>query len=439
MSLPKTRINFLIFSFLILLIVSLSVAPQTTTAVSAQVNTKELTNSSSVNEVLAVDQTAASNTSAPSIAWSKVYQDVPASGTVILQTKDGGYLLLCTKLGDSFFSLLKTDPIGTEMWHKTYPAEVSVYRQTVIETADGGYAVAATYQNSFLLLKIDESGNQQWNKTYSELGDCSARVIIQTKDGGYALSGTIINQSAPLGSNSVTWLVKTDEKGNSEWDKTLGLGLPKSIVQTTDGGYAIANDFYFTLVRLNSEGSLEWNSTYVSRDKNEVYTLVQTDDGGFALSGYIWQRIDGGNPYMGLVKTDASGNQQWVQYYGIGVADSMTKTADGGFVLADGNHLIKVQANGTMQWQTDIGGRSVIQTQDGGFALASLQSSNPLAEITKLNRDPSLPSPTTAPPTPNTSPSPTIPELTPWAFLALAVVVCFVVVVLKRRLRVTRN
>jgi hypothetical protein len=48
----------------------------------------------------------------------------------------------------------------------------------------------------------------------------------------------------------------------------------------------------------------------------------------------------------------------------------MIKTADGGFALADLNQhrLIKIDADGSEQWEIDSGGY-VIQTTDGGYAL----------------------------------------------------------------------
>jgi hypothetical protein len=282
----------------------------------------------------------------PQQQWSKPYPDIGGYGRWILQTKDGGYLLLCANYGDSVFSLLKTDSSGNPKWNQSYSVEISGYSQNVIQTSDGGYAVAATYQKQFFLLKIDELGNQQWNKSYTVPGSSHARAIIQTQDGGYAFLGTGTQQATPPESSVVAWLVKTDSEGNVEWTQNLGTNSPKSLVQTSDGGYAVAKDFYFNLVKLDSNGMQEWSRTYVDRDKNEVSSVVQTSDGGFALAGYMWRRIDGGNVYAALVKTDADGIVEWVQYYGVGLADSMVKTVDGGFALAGSGRLVKADANG---------------------------------------------------------------------------------------------
>jgi hypothetical protein len=361
---------------------------------------------------------------APQQQWSKPYPDITGYDRWILQTTDGGYLLLWANYGDSVFSLLKTDSSGNPQWNQSYSVEISGYSQNVIQTSDGGYAVAATYQNSFLFLKIDELGNQQWNKTYTVPGSGHARAIIQTRDEGYALLGTGTQPATPPESSVVAWLVKTDYQGNEEWKQNLGTNSPKSLVQTSDGGYAVAKDFLFDLVKLDSNGKQEWSRTYVDRDKNEVSSVVQTSDGGFALAGYMWRRIDGGNTYAALVKTDANGVAQWVQYYGVGFADSMIKTADGGFALACNGRLVKADVNGSEQWEILSGASCVVQTTDGGYALSAaveIDGAEWGAGLTKLDRDPSLP----PAPTPTASPTST-PENNPSEFIAVGVAVAAV-------------
>ena len=349
----------------------------------------------------------------PQQQWSKTYPDIGGYGRWILQTSDGGYLLLYANYGDSVFSLLKTDSSGKTQWNQSYDVEISGYSQNVIQTSDGGYAVAATYQKQFFLLKIDKSGNQQWNKSYAVTGSSHARAIIQTHDGGYALLGTGTQQATPPESSVVAWLVKTDSEGNVEWTQNLGTNSPKSLVQTSDGGYAIAKDFYFNLVKLDSNGMQEWSRTYVDRDKNEVSSVVQTSDGGFALAGYMWRRIDGGNTYAALVKTDADGIAEWVQYYGVGLVDSMIKTEDGGFALAGSGRLVKADANGSEQWEIRSGASYVVQTADGGYALSGAVKINDIEwgfGLTNLDRDPVLtPASPTPTPTPTEEPQQTVP------------------------------
>ena len=104
-------------------------------------------------------------------------------------------------------------------------------------------------------------------QTYGGIGTEGARSLVQTSDGGYALAGTTI----PYGSGSGDfWLVKTDASGNMQWNKTYGgtyYEQASALVQTIDGGYALtgytdsfgAGGADVWLVRVNlSVNGLSW-------------------------------------------------------------------------------------------------------------------------------------------------------------------------------------
>jgi hypothetical protein len=97
---------------------------------------------------------------------------------------------------------------SSSQWSKEYTNLTGLGR-CVIQTSDGGYAVAGVSNKEFLLLKVTASGEIQWSKTY---GDGLANCVVQASDGGFVLAG-----------NSTEFnLVKTDENGNVEWKKTYG-------------------------------------------------------------------------------------------------------------------------------------------------------------------------------------------------------------------------
>jgi len=133
-------------------------------------------------------------------------------------------------------------------WNRTYGGANDDVGNSVISTSDGGYALAgytysygAGYQD-FWLVKTDASGNAQWNKTYGGTYAEEARSIVQTSDGGYALVGWTDSFGAGL---SDAYLVKTDALGNAQWSRTYGEAnyeQGSSIVETSDGGYALAGD-----------------------------------------------------------------------------------------------------------------------------------------------------------------------------------------------------
>ena len=65
-------------------------------------------------------------------------------------------------------------------------------------------------EDDFWLIKTDEDGNMQWNRTYGGTGSDIASSLIETSDGGYAIAGYTFSFAA---GNSDLWLVKTDEQG----------------------------------------------------------------------------------------------------------------------------------------------------------------------------------------------------------------------------------
>ncbi|HZK60595.1 MAG TPA: hypothetical protein VFC41_00875, partial [Anaerovoracaceae bacterium] len=67
----------------------------------------------------------------------------------------------------------------------------------------------------------------EWRKTYEGL---QANSVIQTSDGGYAIAG------AASSSGGAT-LIKTDSSGNVQWERALGNAV--SLAQTSDSGYIL--------------------------------------------------------------------------------------------------------------------------------------------------------------------------------------------------------
>jgi hypothetical protein len=145
-----------------------------------------------------------------------------------------------------------------------------------------------------------------------------------------------------------------------------------SLVVTSDGGFALAGSTStpsdqpikptdLWLVKTDPYEVAEWNQTYGRTGYDVVYSLVAASDGGFALAGYT-------DPYgaeyedFWLVKTDMYGNMEWSQTYGgagFDSAYSLVETSDGGFALAgyttsfgagDADFwLVKTDANGNLE------------------------------------------------------------------------------------------
>ena len=178
-------------------------------------------------------------------------------------------------------------------WNKTYGGTSYDWAYALVQTSDGGYALAGRTASfgaggdDFWLVKTDSAGNMQWNKTYGGTNDDMAFALVQTSDGGYALAG----YTTSFGAGGLDfWLVKTDSAGNMQWNKTYGgtnNDMAFALVQTSDGGYALAGytaslasglDFWLvkltpTTIYINPDGSIYPSTAPIQQNAN-VYTFT---------------------------------------------------------------------------------------------------------------------------------------------------------------------
>ncbi len=238
---------------------------------------------------------------------------------------------------------------GTE-WMKAFGGSSLDFGEVVQQTTDGGYIIAGATgsygagSRDVYLLKADASGNKEWEKTFGGSGWDFAYSVEQTMDGGYIIAGTTGSYGA--GSYDV-YLIKTDASENKEWEKTFGgsgWDNAYSVQQTTDGGYIIAGttdsygagleDVY--LIKTDASGNKEWEKTIGGGSSDFAYSVQQTTGGGYIIAGAT-DSYGAGSRDVYLIKTDASGNEEWEKTIGgssSDFADSVEQTTDGGYIIA---------------------------------------------------------------------------------------------------------
>jgi len=192
--------------------------------------------------------------------------------------------------------------------------------QFLIQTSDGGYAIAGTTTSfgarewDVYVVKLDATGNLQWTKTIGGPESEWGKSLIQTSDGGYAIAGAI---SISAGDKDV-YVIKLDAKGNLQWTKTIGGEKNdggRSLIQTSDGGYAIAGyttsfgagDCDVYVVKLDANGKLQWTKTIGGPDSEEGVYLIQTSDGGYAIAGTT-RSFGAGETDVYFIKLDKNGD-----------------------------------------------------------------------------------------------------------------------------------
>lgn len=291
------------------------------------------------------------------VEWQQFLPGI--SGESVVQTSDGGFLVLgrnATIAIDEdwdeprYFNtthlLAKTDGNGNLMWMKCLPLNESHSLYTLIETSDGGYVLGGTkdinlpwsmggvldfvsLMPQLFLLKIDSLGNIQWSGVYQNYDGVdsgqrtSFKSLIQTSDGGFALAGGYLYMDrVPR-----IWFVKTDSSGNREWSKTISgvdnAGSVADFRQTSDGGYMIISSYYMfagryvEAIKLDADGDTQWVKQYSELESNSasVYCATVTNDEKYLMCGTMQSEPHSDDYVTFLVKIDNFGDIVWETTY----------------------------------------------------------------------------------------------------------------------------
>jgi len=259
---------------------------------------------------------------------------------------------------------------------KTYGGSGYDIGYSVQQITDGGYILAGRKDPSGIrgsnlwLIKTDTEGNEIWNKQFGGSGYEWAQSVQQTTDGGYIITG--LTTSFGNGRGDI-WLIKTDSDGMEEWNKTFGGNSPEigySVQQTTDGGYIITGNtssfgsglIDIWLIKTDSQGIEEWNKSFGGKDMDQSKAVLQTRDGGYIILGETELAGNYGRDYW-LIKTDSEGNKVWSQTFDkneLDIGRDIKQSFDDGFIIVGETWsfengrwnvwLIKTNSIGNMEW-----------------------------------------------------------------------------------------
>ena len=280
---------------------------------------------------------------------------------------------------------------------KTFGGSKNESGQSVISTTDGGYAVLGFTQSNdgdiinkiddsydYWLLKFDQNNILQWQKTYGGSDDDRGSKIIQTADGGFAIIGYSKSNDGDVSENSGFndfWISKLDSLGNIIWEKTFGFaGVDNgiSVIQTNDGGYLLT-------------GVLDVSSS-----------------GGLGNSRTSFTKAHEGGAYW-VIKLNSSGNKEWSKYYGGSFTDTpydAIQMDDNGYIIVGSSDsddvdinankgsydfwIIKISQIGTLIWEKSYGGseideaRGIVKSGDGNYLIVGDTRSSNL-DVSKNN------------------------------------------------------
>ncbi|TKK68489.1 T9SS type A sorting domain-containing protein [Ilyomonas limi] len=258
----------------------------------------------------------------------------------------------------------------------------------------GGYSSSNTSRQKsedcrgatdYWIVKLDNTGKYEWDKTIGGSSFDKLSAISLTSDGGYILCG---DSNSPASGEKTEdsygftdyWIVKLDANRNVQWDKTIGgeyIDDATSLITTTDGGYLAggwstsapsgnktaaffgSNDYW--IVKLDNAGNIQWDKSYGGSESDLLTNLMQASDGGYVLAGYSYSSVSGNKTQI-----NRGADDYWV---------------------------VKTNASGIIQWNTTVGGDSydevadIVEGQNGSIIVGGSSKSNASGDKTQDNHD----------------------------------------------------
>ena len=393
------------------------------------------------------------------IEWQKSYGgNAGDQAFSIKHTFDNGYIIAgrsnsgdgdrTIAKGYNDYWIVKLSTEGELEWQKSYGGSWDDNANSIFNTIDGGYIVAGTSASKdgditlskgngdYWVVKLTYNGELEWQKSYGGSLNDEANSIIQTSDGGYIVAGTSASEDGDITLYKRTydyWIVKLSTEGELEWQKSYGgngSDMANSIIQTRDGGYIVAgnsdsNDGDLTLpkgstdywiVKLSLDGELEWQKSYGGSQEDVANSIIQTSDGGYIVAGKS-NSADGditdprGLYDYWIVKLSTDGELEWQKSYGSFISDdpsSLIQTIDGGYIIVGNTEgsgrdvtifkgsndywIVKLRTDGELEWQKSYGGSkidiasSIIQNLNGSYVIAG-SSNSENGDITSPKRN----------------------------------------------------
>ncbi len=303
-----------------------------------------------------------------------------------MKVNEGEYFYYNKTIGGKEYTIIESK-VDAMFSGSTYDI---VQLRPFYQYSDGSTIIEPDFVSTNLNPKIKETPYEEWNRSFGGIyGRFADNVwsVQQTSDDGYILLGKIAQSP---------WaeLIKIDEKGNEQWNKTFGdFGYMPSGLHFHDGGYIFVGFRQIErspamLVKTDVNGNQQWSRKFGGTGDHSVYSVQNTLDGGYILAGVKSRDAI-------LVKTDSNGSEQWSKTFGLDgiiTPSYVRETPDGGYILIvdilwdehlhdnirrmDTVLLLKTDSKGIEQWNRTFGGSdinriySVQNTLDGGYILA---------------------------------------------------------------------
>ncbi len=276
-------------------------------------------------------------------------------------------------------TLIVTTPVFP--WARSFGGTQDDAPAAAAVSADGGHLLIGRSGSfgsgpaSLWVLKTDQYGIPAWEKSFTGTKEESGAAVAATDDGGSLLAGSTSSFGAGLDD---LWLLKLDSDGAIEWEKSYGgpdRDWTESLAATSDGGFIVAgttssfglgaSDIW--ILKINADGSIGWQKTYGGSYDDYARTVCQTSDGGFVVAGETTD-FGAGQSDIWILKLDQGGIIEWEKTYGgwdFDHVSALITTPDDGYALVGSTSsfgagssdlwMLKLGYAGEIEWQKTYG------------------------------------------------------------------------------------
>lgn len=315
--------------------------------------------------------------------------------------------------GEKDIMLLKTDLNGTILWAKTIGGQKNEVAKAIKKTTDGGFIIVGSTSSyvditsdssNCYVIKINNLGNVEWTRSIGLSNAEYANDVIETYDNKFVVVGA--TKSIGPGNWDV-YLFELNSSGSLMWSYAIGSSeddIGNSLVQTNSNGFIIVGSTtgFSTvgqipyIIKTSEQGVLQ-NPSYTfdlntsfSTSKRYFTKIINGYSNNYVITGSIGLGSIGDAQHF-ILDIGENITLNWMKKYvlnsGEGVATSIDKTNDGGYILGgtmgfDRLALIKTDALGQLQsakFYSDINtsyfgkGFDVKQSTDGTYAFLGMR------------------------------------------------------------------
>ena len=269
----------------------------------------------------------------------------------------------------------------------------------------------------------------EWQKCFGGIYNEGFSSITQTSDGGFVSVGVKETYT-----DLEAWIIKLNKSGSIQWQRALpgviGGDEFYSVTRTYDKGCIVAGQGFtpcqkssedhggrdFWVIKIDSNGSNEWENCFGGIDYDYAFSVFQTSDSEYVAAGSTVSQSGDVSGYIGqkdysedgwIIGINSQGNLKWQKclaayshyWYPFTTTQSIIQTSDGGFAVAgyawnmdqaypqpnalpSDAYIGKLDSSRNIVWWTYIGGskndiaRSIVQTSNGELIIAGYTESN---------------------------------------------------------------